>query len=380
MIATSLFDPLTFRRGPAMKNRFMLAPLTNQQSLADGRMSEDEYRWLTMRAEGGFGYVLTAASHVQARGQGFEGQIGAFGDQHLEGLTRLAAGIKARGAVAGLQLYHAGNRALAGEVAEPVCPSDDPATGSRALREEEVEQLRDDFIAAALRAQSAGFDGIELHGAHGYILAQFLSPEINRRTDRYGGSLENRARLIMEIIDGVRAACRADFQIGLRLSSERFGLHLGEIISLVREVFMQQQIDYFELSAWDVCKEPAETDFGGRSLVSYFTELPRGDIRVGAAGKVMTAQTAAWLLREGCDFAVIGRAAILRHDFPERVRSDADYVSPRLPVTPDYLDAEGVGPAFVDYLRTWPGFVGNDGDGPDHYEIFDHALKTGMIT
>ena len=87
---TTLLDPMSFPRGPGMKNRFMLAPLTNSQSHPDGVLSDEEYRWLTMRAQGGFGLTMTCAAHVQAIGQGFPGQLGVFGDEHLEGLTRLA--------------------------------------------------------------------------------------------------------------------------------------------------------------------------------------------------------------------------------------------------------------------------------------------------
>ncbi len=195
MTVSSLFEPLELSRGPRWRNRFMLAPLTNQQSHPDGRMSDEEYRWLTMRSTGGFGLVMTAASHVQHAGQGFAGQIGVFGDEHLEGLTRMAAGIKAGGAISSLQLHHAGSRSPRELVGVPLAPSDDAESGARALTTAEVEQLRDDFIAAAKRAEKAGFDGVEVHGAHGYILAQFLSGEINPRDDRYGGSLENRARL-----------------------------------------------------------------------------------------------------------------------------------------------------------------------------------------
>jgi 2,4-dienoyl-CoA reductase-like NADH-dependent reductase (Old Yellow Enzyme family) len=377
MDTTPLFEPLSLARGPAMKNRFMLAPLTNQQSYPNGVMSDDEYRWLTLRARGGFGMVLTAASHVQAAGQGFAGQIGVFGDQHLEGLSRLAVGIKAHGAVSCLQLHHAGNRSPKTLVDDLVCPSDDPKTGARALTGAEVEALRDDFIAGAKRAEAAGFDGVEVHGAHGYILAQFLSPDLNRREDRYGGDEENRARILFEIIDGVRAACRPDFQIGLRLSGERFGLRLAHILSLTREVFAQGKIDYFELSAWDVAKEPLEDEFKGRKLLSYFTELPRGHVRVGAAGKVMGGRTADELIGAGCDFVVIGRAAILRHDFPERVRNDPDYTSPPLPASPEQLHQEGLSPAFVDYMRTFPGFVGDSDPGFSHYEVMGEWLKTG---
>ena len=172
----SVFDRVAFTRGPGLKNCFMLAPLTNLQSHVDGTLSDDEYHWLTLRARSGFSATMTCASHVQAQGQGFPGQLGCWSDAHLPGLTRLATGIKAAGSNAYLQLHHAGMRSprdLTG--AQPVCPSDDAETGARALTLGEVEQLRDDFIAAAIRAENAGFDGVELHGAHGYILGQFLS-------------------------------------------------------------------------------------------------------------------------------------------------------------------------------------------------------------
>lgn len=354
---TDLFQPLTFAHGPAMKNRFMLAPLTNQQSDANGCLTQEEHRWLTMRAQGGFGLVMTAAAHVQAGGQGFPGQLGVFSDDHLPGLTRLADAIRAGGALSAVQLHHAGIRSPREMVGTPVGPSDDAETGARGLDLGEVEQLRDDFIAAALRARKAGFDGVEVHGAHGYILAQFLSPEINRRTDRYGGSAENRARLVLEVIDGIREACGPDFQIGLRISPERFGQRLAEMRDLAARVMQDGVIDYLDLSLWDAAKEPEEEEFKGRTLLSVFAELPRGSVRLGAAGKLLSAHAAAAAIEGGCDFVLIGRGAILRHDFPERVRADADYESPALPVTAEHLRAEGIGEPFMDYLRTWKTFV-----------------------
>jgi len=357
---TDLFSPLSFARGPVMKNRFMLAPLTNQQSHADGRLSDEEYCWLTKRATGGFGLVMTAAAHVQPAGQGFPGQLGIFGDEHLAGLARMAAGIRARGALSSVQLHHAGYRAPRELVGTPVCPSGDAATGARALTLEEVEAIRDAFIAAAVRADKAGFDGVEVHGAHGYLIAEFLSPEGNRRTDRYGGSPENRARLLFEIVDGIRAACRPDFLVGLRLSPERYAQNLKEIRDVAAEVMAQAKIDYLDLSLWDVTKQPEDDRFKGRTLLSCFTDLPRGTVRLGAAGKVMGARTAAAVLEAGCDFVSIGRAAILRHDFPERVRHDPDYVSPALPVTAGHLSDEGVSEPFIAYLHSWPGFVADD--------------------
>jgi len=352
----ALFQPLSLRRGPAMKNRFMLAPLTNLQSHSDGRLSDDEFNWLTLRAKGGFGLTMTCAAHVQRQGQGFPGQLGVFGDEHLEGLTRLASAIKAAGSVAALQMHHAGNRSPKDLVGEPVCPSDDPETGARGLTTGEVEQLVEDFVAAAVRSEQAGFDGVEIHGAHGYILAQFLSPAINRREDRYGGSLENRSRILFEIIDGVRSRCGPDFQLGLRLSPERFGLKLSEIREVAGEVLRDGRIDYLDMSLWDVAKEPTEEEHKGRSLMSYFTDLDRGEVRLGVAGKVTTPKIAVQMLENGADYVLIGRAAILHHDFPERSR-DPEFTPIPTPVTAEHLRKEGLGPAFVKYMGTWPGFV-----------------------
>lgn len=355
---TDLFSPLSFAHGPTMKNRFMLAPLTNLQSHPDGTLSDDEFAWLTYRAAGGFGLTMTCAAHVQAAGQGFPGQLGVFGDQHLAGLSRLAEAIKANDSIASIQLHHAGMRSpkeLIGQA--PLCPSDDAETGARTLTLSEVEQLRDDFVAAAARAQTAGFDGVEIHGAHGYVLCQFLSPTINRREDRYGGSPENRARIVREIIDGIRSACRPDFHLGIRLSPERFGVELAEIRDLAQGLMGEGKIDYLDMSLWDVAKEPVEEAFQGRTLMSYFTELDRGNVRLGVAGKIMSAATARECLTNGADYVLIGRAAILHHDYPQKVAADPDFKPVALPVTREHLRGERLGPAFIEYMNTWKGFV-----------------------
>ena len=355
---SDLFQPLSFKSGAIAKNRFMLAPLTNTQSHADGRLSDDEYHWLTMRARGGFAVTMTCASHVQANGKGFPGQLGCFSDDHLEGLTRLARGIKAEQSLAVLQLHHAGMRSPKEEIGEqPVCPSDNEETGARALTLIEVEQLKEDFIAAAERVEKAGFDGVEIHGAHGYILCQFLSPTINQRTDQYGGSLENRARIIFDIIDGVRQRCSPGFLLGVRLSPERFDLKLGEVLEVAQRLMSEAQIDFLDMSLWDSFKEPAEEAFQGRTLLSYFTALERGEVRLGTAGKINTPNDARRCLEAGADFVVLGRAAILHHDFPEQMLGDPDFEPVTLPVSRDYLHSQGLGEAFINYMAGWSGFV-----------------------
>ncbi|RYG38345.1 NADH:flavin oxidoreductase [bacterium] len=351
MTTPSLFDTLDFPHGPAMKNRFMLAPLTNTQSHPDGRLSEDEFKWLTMRAEGGFGLTMTCASHVQKVGQGFPGQLGVFSDDHIEGLTRLAGAIKAAGSVSSIQLHHAGDRSPKELVGQPVAPSDDPETGARALSTEEVEVLIEDFILAAIRSEKAGFDGVEVHGAHGYILTEFLSPGINHRDDPYGGSLENRARPIFDIIDGIRVRCRPDFQVGLRLSPERFGLVLDEVLEVSERAMTGGKIDYLDVSIWDVDKEPEQEDRKGRTLMSYFTDLNRGNARLGVAGKIRTGTRAQQAILDGADFVSIGTSGILHYDFPELVRANPDFEPIAMPVTSDYLRSQGLGQNLIDYVR-----------------------------
>lgn len=345
-------------RGDVMPNRLMLAPLTNMQSHADGTLSDDEFHWLTMRARGGFGLTMTCAAHVQRNGRGFDGQIGIYDDKHLPGLARLAQAIRAEGSLSAVQLQHSGWRALGrpdGEVLHSVW--DDEASGARAISTLEVQQLVEDFIHAGLRAEKAGFDGIELHSAHHYMLCQFLDAEHNHRTDQYGGSFDNRCRALFEVIDGLRARAGSNFQIGVRLSPERFGIPLAEACMLAERVMTCGMVDYLDMSLWDVFKEPNEAAYAGTQLINHFVNLPRGNTKLGVAGKLMTAAKAQACLDKGADFAVIGRGAILHHDFARRAIVDSGFESTAIPVSRAYLTNEGLGPKFIDYMATWQGFV-----------------------
>ena len=358
---TDLFEPLSFAHGPAIKNRFMLAPMTNQQSHPDGRLSDDERRWLLMRAAGGFGLTMTCASHVQAAGQGFPGQLGIFSEDHVEGLTGLAAAIRAEDSLAVVQLHHAGARSPRSLIGmQPVCPSAEPESGARALSGEEVRQLIHDFVDAAERAQRCRFDGVEVHGAHGYVLAQFLSPRINRRTDAYGGSADKRARIVIEILERIRERCGDDFNLGLRLSPERFGLELAEIVALATRVMGSGLVDYLDMSLWDYAKYPEDEKFRGRLLRDHFLELDRGRTRLGVAGKIDSGAAARECIDAGFDFVSIGRAAIVHHDFVARIAADPGFAMAALPVTADHLRGEGLGEAFIEYMRRWDDFVAVD--------------------
>lgn len=353
-----LNDTIHFPCGKVMRNRFMLAPMTNTQSQEDGRLSDEEFRWLHKRAEGQFGLVMTCASNVQANGQCWPGQLGIYDDKQLLGHERLARAIRAEGSLAVLQLHHGGMRCPADLIGEsPVAPSPNETEGARALSTAEVEQLRDDFITAAQRAQKAHYDGVEIHGAHGYILTQFLSSEHNQRKDQYGGSWENRRRLVLEIIDGIRETCGEEFLLGIRLSPERFGMQLSEIKELCELLIADGKIDFLDISLWDIYKDPITDTDDNRSLLEHFADLDYGKVKWTVAGKIYNGKDVQKALAAGMDFVTIGRSAILHHDFPKRVMENPDFEPIETPVTAEYLQKEGLSPKFIDYMRRWKGFV-----------------------
>lgn len=349
---------LTFPSGAFMKNRFMLAPLTNQQSHENGQLSDDELKWITMRAEGGFGLVMTCASHVQEIGKGFPGQLGIFNDTLMEGHIKLAANIKEQGALAVIQLHHAGMRSPAELIQEePVCPSYNEKTNARSLSLAEIKQLKKDFIAAAIRSKKCGYDGVEVHGAHGYILTQFLSSEINKRTDDYGGSLTNRSRLLFEIVDGIRAECGKEFLIGVRLSPERFGMDLAEVKSICQSLINTGDIDFLDISLWDSFKYPNEEQYQEQTLLEHFKSLNFKNVKWTVAGKISNASDIQKVLDAGVDFAIIGKSAILHHDFPKLVIENTNFNPIPTPVSEAHLIKEGLGKHFIDYLKKWPNLV-----------------------
>ena len=353
-----LNDNIVFPCGISMKNRFMLAPLTNTQSYEDGTLSNDEFSWLTLRAKGNFGITMSCASHVQEIGKGFPGQLGIFDDKHIDGLKRLTNEIRKYESLSVAQLHHAGMRSPEDIIGEsPVCPSADEETKSRSLSNEEVNLLRDDFINAAVRAKKSGYDGVELHGAHGYILCQFLSSSINKREDEYGGSLENRSRIIFEIIDGIRSECGKGFLLGIRLSAERFGIKLTESKTLCQKLIDDGKIDFLDISLWDSFKDPVEEEHKDKTLLQHFTELNRKEVLLTVAGNIRTGEDVDKIISSDVDFATIGRAAILHHDFPNKVLENQGFIPIDTPSPKEHLRKEGLSEKFIEYLKVFKGFV-----------------------
>lgn len=348
-------ESLTLAHGPQWRNRYALAPLTNRQSLPDGTLSDDEITWLTARGEGGFGLVMTAAAFVAPAGHVWAGQLGISSDDHLPELRRLAETLRATGARSAVQLHHGGRRAeraITGTAAQ--CPWGDPDHDAEAMSLADIETTVADFVAAAVRAERAGFDGVEVHGAHGYLLGQFLDSSRNHRDDGYGGSLPARWRIVQEVLEGIRAATR--FQLGLRLSPEGFGTTLQDGREYARLALESGLLDYLDMSLWDVSMTPRKG--GDGLLIDHFVDLPRGAARLGVAGRVLSAADAQWCLDRGADFVTVGRGGIVNHDFAALALADPGFRARTLPVSVETLRAERVGPAFIDYLiETFPDVV-----------------------
>lgn len=351
-----LTTPLEMPRGPRLPNRMLLAPLTNQQSNSDGTASEADLHWIDLVSAGGHSMVMTCAAHVQSNGIAFPGQLGIFDDRHLPGLIAIADNIRRHGAVSSVQLHHGGVRSLGGVHGEKVGPSDIAELGVRGLSLAEVEGLRDDFIRAAVRAQRAGFDGVEIHGAFGWVITQFLTTLYNHRTDRYGGTLENRSRLLFEIAEGIRQATGDNFQIGLRLSLERYNIKVAEMRDVFIEAIARDAVDYLDIAPWDVDVRTSEPGFEGRRVLEVFTELPRRGIPVGASGGLFSAKRAQAVLDAGCDFVMLARASIGQPNFPLSVARDSAHVLPT-PIRRSTLEDHGLSKAFIDYASGYRDFA-----------------------
>jgi len=332
--------------------------MTNLQSHASGELSDDELHWLERRAEGGFGVVETCAAYVATDGKAWPGELGVHDDAFAPGLARLAKTLSGHGARGIVQLFHGGVRAdpsLTGGTIYSASAVAAKADGPTAVAASEawIEDIIVRFREAAVRCMKAGFDGVELHGAHGYLFGQFLSSVQNKRDDRWGGSFENRARLLREATRAVRAAVPPSFVVGVRLSPEDFGqsvgLDLDESLELARWL-CEDGVDFVHASLWKASR-PTTKRPNEHPIPLFRAAIPK-DVPLVIAGSVWTREEAEGFLAMGADAIAIGRAAILNPDWPARV-ADAAWSPVKPPMSPADLEARAVSKTFVKYLRTF---------------------------
>ncbi|MGI9951681.1 FAD-dependent oxidoreductase [Moorellaceae bacterium AZ2] len=224
-------QPLTLLGSPIkigrleLKNRMIMAPMVTNYAYHDGSVTDRLVAYHAERARGGVGLIIVEAAYVHPSGKGFTNELGIYSDRLIPGLRRLVDAVRAQGARIAVQLYHGGRQTRSSVTGQPLLapsPIPDPTVGEtpKELTKEEIGRLVEAFAAAALRAKRAGFDAVEIHGAHGYLLNQFLSPYSNKRDDEYGGSLENRMRFPLEVVRAVRRAVGVDYPLFYRLSAD----------------------------------------------------------------------------------------------------------------------------------------------------------------
>ena len=332
MTIPALFAPLTLR-GLTLPNRLVVAPMC-QYSVTDGLVGDYHLAHLGRFALGGFGLVLVEATGVTPEGRISHGDVGLWSDEQVPGLARVADFLHAHGSAAGIQLAHAGAKAsslrpwdgggpVTSENARPgeqpwptVSASAVPAGPGwptpHALSVEELAEVRDAFVAATVRSLAAGFDVVEIHAAHGYLLHQFLSPLSNRRDDGYGGSLEARMRFPLEVVDAVRAAWPADKPLLVRVSSvdaSRDGLTVEDTVAFAREL-KARGVDAVDTSGGGI-------GGGWEHPIGYGYQVPfaaqiraEAEIATMAVGLIVDARQAEAVVTSGAaDLVAIAREA-----------------------------------------------------------------------
>jgi 2,4-dienoyl-CoA reductase-like NADH-dependent reductase (Old Yellow Enzyme family) len=353
-----LASPFTLRCGLTLPNRIALAALTNWQSHADGTLGDDELNFVVRRAAGGFGLVCTCAAYVAQDGKAWPGELGVDRDADLPGLTRLASAIKSHGSTAFAQLFHGGARAdqqVSGIPTWSATAWTDPKLATpREGTVEDIQHAIASFAAAAKRVQTAGFDGVELHGAHGYLLSQFLSRTMNTRSDGWGGDLAGRARLTREVTRAVRAACGPTFAIGVRLSMEDFGNAKGQDLDdnlQVARWLVEDGVDFIHASLWDHTRPSVKRP--EHPVITELRAVVPKQVALLAAGKIWTHADAEAVLAQGADVVALGRAAILNPEWPRL----AEEAIRKPPMTRADLADRAVSKTFQDYLTNWKNFV-----------------------
>ncbi len=311
MPTPSLFEP-TVINGLPLSNRFIRSATWEGMATEDGRATPKLTDAMVALAEGGVGLIISGHAYVQQVGQASPFQLGFYDDSLIAGLTSMTEAVHAAGGRIVAQLAHAGHFALEKAIGRPpvaVSVFDELTEAPRAqLSTRDIDELKTAYVAAARRAQAAGFDGIQLHSAHGYLLSQFLSPWFNRRSDAYGGSVDNRARIHVETIRAIREAIGEDYPILVKMNCEDFaegGLSVADSIAAAKQM-VAAGLDAVELSGGLLTggkMSPSRPNINKPEKEAYFQEAARAfkqalDVPLILVGGIRSLEVAARLLEE----------------------------------------------------------------------------------
>lgn len=328
-----LFAPLTIR-SVTLRNRIGVSPMC-EYSAEDGAMTDWHLVHLGSRAVGGAGLIIAEATAVSPEGRITPGDTGIWHDKHIEPVARITRFIKAHGAVPGMQIAHAGRKASAARPWDggahltedqggwPTVAPSAIAFGAelpkvpRAMTEADIQKVRGDFVAAAQRARRAGVEFLELHSAHGYLMHEFLSPLTNQRTDQYGGSLENRCRLLLETTRAVRTVWPDEFPLAVRLSVSDWmpgGWAVEDSIALARQL-KAAGVDLIDCSSGGIVPD-AQIPVGAGYQVP-FAEVIRREAKVltAAVGQITAPTHADEIIGNGRADVVLLARQMLRDPY-----------------------------------------------------------------
>jgi 2,4-dienoyl-CoA reductase-like NADH-dependent reductase (Old Yellow Enzyme family) len=331
-IMSKLFTPLQIK-SVQFRNRITVSPMC-QYTAEDGFATDWHLVHLGSRAVGGAGFIISEAAAVSPEGRISPFDLGIWKDAHLEKLQQITAFISAQGTVPGIQLAHAGRKASTNVpwqgrgkidveqggwtvVAPSAIAFSDNYPMPVALDEKGIQKVIDDFTVAAKRALQAGFKVIEIHSAHGYLLHQFLSPLSNHRTDTYGGSFENRIRLLLEVIAGVQTVWPADLPILVRISATDWvqgGWHLEESIKLARGL-QEKGVDLIDVSSGGLSNLQHISTGPGYQLPFASRIKKETGMLTGAVGMITTSIQAETILVNGDADLIIMARELLRHPY-----------------------------------------------------------------
>lgn len=340
MTDTKLFSEFRLR-DVVLKNRIVASPMW-QYAGRDGFPTDWHLMHYGRLADGGAGLVLQEGANVERRGRGTVGDLGLWDDRFIEPLRRIVALVRANGATPGAQIMHCGRKARTKPPTEgrgrlersdaipdwdewrPVAPSAVPLKEEheppRALETSEVQDVVAAFVAAAGRADAAGYDVLELHGAHGYLIHQFLSPATNLRTDRYGGSFENRIRFLTETVEGVRGVWPSGKPLFVRLSCiDNVGWTIDDTVALAR-ILKGLGVDLIDCSSGGLAGSPllegVTPEYGYQ--VEYAAHVRReANIATAAVGLIVHADHAERILgADEADLIALGRELIYNPNWP----------------------------------------------------------------
>jgi 2,4-dienoyl-CoA reductase-like NADH-dependent reductase (Old Yellow Enzyme family)/thioredoxin reductase len=314
-----------------LKNRIVMPPMVTRYAADEGYVTERTKNYYEARAHGGAALLIVEATYVHPIGHAFPNQLGISEDGFIPGLSGLVQAIQRHGARAAIQLHHGGRTAkssLSGM--QPVAPSPLAVTGGETPKELNVSEIAEIvayFAEAALRAKKSGFGGVEIHGAHGYLIDQFISHSSNKRQDGYGGSLPNRARFLIEVIEAVRKAVGNDYPVWCRINGKEYGLEDGTTLEEAQKVAQlaeEASVDAIHVSGFgplapNNLTSPTFTPCVILDLAENIKKVVK--VPVIAVGRI-TPEVSGQIVDEGkADCIAIGKALLADPEFPNKMAS-----------------------------------------------------------